>query len=54
MGRQRERLKETVRVEGPALQVDRKRKRGEDVKLWKPWEEVGNLGGESRSGWSAP
>lgn len=33
MGRQRERLKETIRVEGPGPEVNSRRERGEDVRL---------------------
>lgn len=46
MGRQRERMKEIVRVEGPGPAVERGKELGEGVRLWKPWEEVGSLGGE--------
>lgn len=51
MGRQREKLKETVRVEGPG---QREEKKGLGGRLWKPWEEGGSLGGEGRGGGPAP
>ena len=54
MRRQRERLKETVRVEGPDPEVDRGGEGGKSVRLWKPWEEVKSSGGESRGGGFVP